>query len=96
MLTGKAKKDFENWFLIKKIKEGNNTPYKLLQWLYSDDTITISYISQWLDSIKFKGENLFTQVFDKNFAIRLDFMSFNDIIKQTIEVCNTFYNNTIN
>ena len=97
-LTGKANDDFNTYLCNKSSEEGY-----FWDTLYEDQDIyglfeklppvcQKSLIIQWLNTLQYKGENLFLSVFEKSFAIKSDFMSFDDITNQTIEVCNKIYN----
>lgn len=87
MLTEKAKEDFIKWCL--------NNPQKTIvieenkNWYKSD-------VIEWLDSLQHEGTRYFTQIFEKSFAIRTSFMSFDDITDQAIDVCNNYYNSLKN
>lgn len=86
MLTDKTKEDFIVWLNIQEI-----APYAVM----FDDlpkSVKKAYIINWLDSLQHEGERYFLQVFEKSFAIKTNFMGFDDITDQAIEICNNHYN----
>ena len=84
MLTNQAKKDFEKWLHYVELRSDT------LETLSTSDIFY--YLIKWLDAINYEGQRLYTCAFEKCFAIKLDYMSFFDVCKQAIEVCNIQYN----
>ena len=98
ILTDKANENFLDWFVDKYFFKGMT--FSTLNIYQKGDigqffrfsTTKNAYIIEWLNSLQYQGENLFLSVFEKSFAIKADFMSFEDVTNQTIEVCNKIYN----
>jgi len=89
-LTDKAREDFLIWALENNYCNNPHVEY----WINKQvDPIRLkAIIILWLNSLQYKGQNLFLSVFEKSFAIRVNFMSFDDVTAQTIDVCNEIYN----
>lgn len=86
MITDKTKEDFINWLNQQEI-----APYAVM-FDELPKAVKKAYIINWFDSLQHEGTIYFTQIFEKSFTIRANFMSFDDITDQTIDVCNTYYN----
>lgn len=90
MLTGKAKEDFDKWLFYERFNQQQIT-FSYFQKL--DQNLQKALIVEWLDSLQHEGLRYFSQVFEKSFAIRISYMSFNDVVDQSIKICNDYYNN---
>lgn len=84
LLTGKAEKDFYSYVFNKY----NLQPYNLFNNIFS-----LSIIVEWFENQEYMGERFFSFTFKYFYQYNTYFMSFNDIVKQTIEKCNEIYNN---
>ena len=88
-LTGKAKEDFLKWFdneypeLSCEYQGNFNMP------IISLDALVLS----WINTIKYKGVNFYTFVFEFYYKHKTEHQTIIDIQEQTLEKANEIYNN---
>jgi hypothetical protein len=81
--------------LSDKCREDFLTEYGGQEWEFNEKYEMILVI-EFLESKKYNGQKLFTYVFEQYFKISLSSMSFFDLLFQSIETCNKYYNDNFN
>tara|TARA_R110000772_G_scaffold29725_2_gene74138 strand:+ start:275 stop:616 length:342 start_codon:yes stop_codon:yes gene_type:complete len=99
-LTGKCKEEFEEWLVcgngsinFEKYyndRHGSDNPYT---W-FTDLPQSMQYgvYIDFFDKIKYEGKGFFSVVFERYYNDKTDDFNHNDIVSNSIEQCNKFYN----
>ena len=94
-LTGKCKIVFEKFYLkdidIDECEFFNNDT--ILSIFYTEkESMQYGVYIDFFDEIKYEGKGFFSVVFERYYNDKTDDFNHNDIVSNSIEQCNKFYN----